>query len=37
MTWNNEVNRGQVKDVANLMGSLVPVVISVVMENPHVA
>ncbi len=34
-TWNSQVNRNQVRDGANLMGKLVPVMISVMMDNPN--
>lgn len=34
-TWNSKVNRQQVRDGANLMGSLVPIVIGVMLEHPE--
>lgn len=34
-TWNSKVNRQQVRDGANLMGSLVPIVIGVMVERPE--
>jgi hypothetical protein len=32
-TWNSSVNRNQVKDGANLLGKLVPLVIEIMMDN----
>jgi hypothetical protein len=32
-TWNGDVNRGQMKDGANILGYLVPTVIHLMMEN----
>ena len=32
-TWNSRVNRGQMKDGANILGHLVPTVIHLMMEN----
>jgi hypothetical protein len=32
-TWNSSVNRGQMKDGANIMGHLVPTIIHLMMEN----
>ena len=33
-TWNSSVNRSQVKDGANILGDVVPVIIHLMMENP---
>jgi hypothetical protein len=33
-TWNGAVNRAQVRDCANLLGKLVPIVIKVMMDHP---
>ena len=33
-TWNSSVNREQVRDCANFMGKLVPVVIELMMDHP---
>lgn len=33
-TWNSSVNRDQVRDCANFMGKLVPVVIELMLDNP---
>jgi hypothetical protein len=32
-TWNSSVNRDQVRDCANLLGKLVPLVIEIMMDN----
>jgi Apea-like HEPN len=32
-TWNSSVNRDQIKDCANLLGKLVPLVIEIMMDN----
>ena len=34
-TWNSSVNRAQVRDCARIMGQLVPVIISILMDHPH--
>jgi hypothetical protein len=34
-TWNSSVNRAQVRDCARIMGQLVPVIISILMNHPH--
>ena len=34
-TWDNRVNRGQVRDGASILGFLVPVFVDVMMDNPH--
>ena len=34
-TWNSAVNRDQVRDGAAILGSLVPVFVDVMMDNPH--
>jgi hypothetical protein len=34
-TWNSKVNRQQVKDGADLMGALMPVLISLMLEHPE--
>lgn len=34
-TWNGAVNRSQVRDCANLLGKLVPIVIEIMMEHPQ--
>ena len=34
-TWNSSVNRSQVKDGANILGDVVPVIIHLMMENPE--
>lgn len=33
-TWNGSVNRDQVRDGANLLGKLVPMIIELMMDNP---
>ncbi len=33
-TWNSAVNRAQIRDCANILNHLVPVTISIMMENP---
>jgi hypothetical protein len=33
-TWNGSVNRDQVRDCANLLGKLVPIVIEIMMDHP---
>ena len=33
-TWNSQVNRGQVADGATILGTLVPLILVVMMENP---
>ena len=33
-TWNGAVNRAQVRDCANLLGKLVPIVIEIMMDHP---
>jgi hypothetical protein len=32
-TWNSSVNRDQIRDCANLLGKLVPLVIEIMMDN----
>ena len=34
-TWNGTVNRNQLRDCVKLMSQLVPLVITVMMDNPH--
>ena len=34
-TWNSQVNRDQLRDCANLLGKLVPLVIEIMLDNPH--
>lgn len=34
-TWNSRVNRDQIRDGANIMGRLVPVIIHLMMEHPE--
>ena len=34
-TWNSSVNRSQVRDGARILGDVVPIVIHLMMENPH--
>ncbi len=34
-TWNSSVNRAQVADGARILGDIVPIVIHLMMENPH--
>ena len=34
-TWNSSVNRSQVKDGARILGDVVPIVVHLMMENPH--
>ena len=34
-TWNSQVNRDQLRDCVNLLGKLVPVVIEIMLDNPH--
>lgn len=34
-TWNSDVNRSQVRDCANLLGKLVPVIIEIMLEHPQ--
>ena len=34
-TWQGKLNRQQVKDGANLLGYLLPVLLIIMMENPH--
>jgi hypothetical protein len=34
-TWNGAVNRDQVRDCANLLGKLVPIVIEIMMDHPQ--
>ena len=34
-TWNSSVNRTQLRDCTNLLGQLVPVIICIMMDNPH--
>ena len=34
-TWNGSVNRHQVRDCANLLGKLVPIVIEIMMDHPE--
>lgn len=34
-TWNGAVNRDQVRDCANLLGKLVPVIIEIMMDHPE--
>jgi hypothetical protein len=33
-TWNSDVNRAQVRDCANLLNKLVPIVIEIMMDHP---
>lgn len=33
-TWNSSVNRGQLRDCANLLNKLVPLVVEIMMDNP---
>jgi hypothetical protein len=33
-TWNGKVNRDQVRDCANLLGKLVPVIIEIMLDHP---
>lgn len=33
-TWNSAVNRPQVKDAANIMSELVPMIIHIMLDNP---
>lgn len=33
-TWNSSVNRDQLRDCANLLGKLVPVIILLMLDNP---
>lgn len=35
-TWNSSVNRDQVRDCANLLGKLVPLVIEIMMDNVNI-
>ena len=35
-TWNSAINRDQVRDGAAVMGSLLPVFIDIMMDNPGV-
>jgi hypothetical protein len=32
-TWNSSVNRDQVRDCANLLGKIVPLIIEIMMDN----
>jgi len=34
-TWNSSVNQDQLRDCANLIGKLVPVIILLMLDNPH--
>ena len=34
-TWNSSVNRHQLRDGTNLLGKLVPIIISLMLENPR--
>ncbi len=34
-TWNSAVNRDQVRDCANLLGKLVPIIIEIMMDHPQ--
>jgi hypothetical protein len=34
-TWNSGVNRAQVRDCANLLGKLVPIIIEIMMDHPQ--
>ncbi|MGU5758842.1 hypothetical protein [Aeromonas caviae] len=34
-TWNGSVNRKQLKDCANLLGKLTPVIIALMMSHPQ--
>ena len=34
-TWNGAVNRDQLRDCTNLLGKLVPLIIELMMDNPH--
>ncbi len=34
-TWNSGVNRNQVRDCSSIMGSLVPVILEIMMDNPN--
>lgn len=33
-TWNSKVNRDQIRDGAHLMGTLLPILLEVLIENP---
>ncbi len=33
-TWNSGVNRDQVRDCSSIMGSLVPIIVEIMMDNP---
>lgn len=35
-TWNSQVNRAQVRDGANLLGTLVPVMVALMIEHPDI-
>jgi hypothetical protein len=34
-TWNSKVNRDQMRDAANFLGKLVPIIIEIMMDNSH--
>jgi hypothetical protein len=34
-TWDSAVNRDQVRDCANLLGKLVPIIIEIMMDHPQ--
>lgn len=34
-TWNSKVNRDQLRDCVKLLGKLVPLVIEIMLDNPH--
>ena len=34
-TWNSQVNRGQIRDGAQLMGTLLPIVLQILIEHPE--
>jgi len=34
-TWHSSVNRGQVTDGARILSDIVPIIIHLMMENPH--
>jgi len=34
-TWNSSVNRGQIRDAATILGTVVPIMLDLMMDNPH--
>ncbi|MCB1330796.1 MAG: DEAD/DEAH box helicase [Maritimibacter sp.] len=34
-TWNSSVNRDQIRDAATILGTIVPIMLDLMMDNPH--